>query len=106
MVHQNEMLCVPSIKWLGVYPTDIVSLNLPSITLTSLDQERLKSLLKRSYINSNHKLLQQVFLKLNVISCSHNGAYIIVNIVKTYWLLNSILFRFLVGKVIKFVQFS
>ncbi|XP_026820261.1 meiotic recombination protein SPO11 [Rhopalosiphum maidis] len=66
MVHQNEMLCVPSIKWLGVYPTDIVSLNLPSITLTNLDQERLKSLLKRSYINSNHKLLQQVLMLHNL----------------------------------------
>ncbi|CAI6352400.1 unnamed protein product [Macrosiphum euphorbiae] len=65
MVHQNEMLCVPSIKWLGVYPTDIETLNLPSIPLTNLDQDRLKSLLKRSYINSNHKLLQQVSLKLN-----------------------------------------
>ncbi|XP_025203511.1 meiotic recombination protein SPO11 [Melanaphis sacchari] len=62
MIHQNEMLCVPSIKWLGVYPTDIVSLNLPSITLTNLDQDRLKSLLKRPYINSNHKLLEQVLM--------------------------------------------
>jgi len=77
MVHQNEMLCVPSIRWLGVYPTDIVSLNLPSITLTNLDQDRLKSLLKRSYINSNHKLLQQVPLKLYVMVYSYNG---IVNI--------------------------
>lgn len=60
MIHQNEMLNVPSIKWLGVHPTDITSLNLPSISLTTLDQGRLKSLLKRSYINSNYKLLQQV----------------------------------------------
>ncbi|XP_015363355.1 PREDICTED: meiotic recombination protein SPO11 [Diuraphis noxia] len=60
MVHQNEMLCVPSIKWLGIYPTEIESLNLPSIALTNLDKDRLKSLLKRSYINTNYKLLQQV----------------------------------------------
>lgn len=60
MIFQNENLCVPSIKWLGVYPTDIVSLNLPSISLTDRDQARLNSLLKRSYIHSNDKLLQQV----------------------------------------------
>lgn len=60
MVHQNDMLCVPSIKWLGVYPAEIESLNLPSIALTNLDKDRLKSLLKRSYINTNYKLLQQV----------------------------------------------
>jgi len=60
MVHQNEMLSVPSIKWLGVHPTDIESLNLPSISLTSMDQTRVQSLLKRTYINSNHNLLHQV----------------------------------------------
>lgn len=54
------MLSVPSIKWLGVYPTDIESLHLKSISLTDLDQARVKSLLKRSYIYSNNKLLQQV----------------------------------------------
>lgn len=63
MTHQNEMLSVPSIKWLGVYPSDIVSLNLPSIPLTNLDRARLKSLLKRSYVNSNNNILQQVQLK-------------------------------------------
>lgn len=65
MIHQNEMLSVPSIKWFGVYPTDIISLNLPSISLTSEDQARLKSLIKRSYISSNYKLLQQVNLKIS-----------------------------------------
>lgn len=60
MIQQNEMLSVPSIKWLGVHPTDIRSLNLSSISLNNLDQARLKALLKRSYINSNGELLQQV----------------------------------------------
>lgn len=60
MVHQNEMLSVPSIKWLGVYPKDIELLNLPSIPLSIRDQALVKSLLKRSYISSNHKLLQEV----------------------------------------------
>lgn len=65
MMHQNEMLSVPTIKWLGVYPTDIESLNLPSISLTSLDHTKVKSLLKRSYISSNHKLSRQVMQKIN-----------------------------------------
>lgn len=73
MVHQNDMLCVPSIKWLGVHPTDIVSLNLPSISLTNLDQDRVKSLLNRSYIHSNNKLLHQVSLKMNN-KCYRRGA--------------------------------
>lgn len=60
MLHQNEMLSVPSIKWLGVHPKDIELLNLPNITLTNKDQAQIKSLLRRSYINSNHKLLRQV----------------------------------------------
>lgn len=61
MIQQNEMLSVPSIKWLGVHPTDIRSLNLASISMNNLDQARLKALLKRSYINSsNSELLQQV----------------------------------------------
>lgn len=66
MIHQNEMLCVPSIKWLGVYPTDIILLNLHSISLTDRDQAKVKSLLKRSYIISNDKLLQQVLLKIRI----------------------------------------
>lgn len=60
MFYQNEMLSVPTIKWLGVHPTDIISLNLPSISLTNIDQERMNSLLKRPYINSNNKILHQV----------------------------------------------
>lgn len=60
MFYQNEMLSVPTIKWLGVHPTDIESFNLPSISLAIADQQRVKSLLKRSYINSNHKILHQV----------------------------------------------
>lgn len=60
MAHQNDTLSVPSIRWIGVYPSEIVSLNLPSISLTNMDQERIVSLLKRYYIKSNSKLLQQV----------------------------------------------
>jgi len=60
MVHQNDKLNVPSIQWIGVYPSEIVSLNLPSVSLTKVDQARTTSLLKRSYINTNSKLLQQV----------------------------------------------
>ncbi|VVC34577.1 Meiotic recombination, Spo11,Topoisomerase 6 subunit A/Spo11, TOPRIM domain,Spo11/DNA topoisomerase VI [Cinara cedri] len=62
MIQQNEMLSVPSIKWLGVHPTDIQLLDLPSIPLNNLDQARLKALLKRSYINSNYTILQQVLI--------------------------------------------
>lgn len=64
MVYQNEKLSVPSIKWLGVYPSDIISLNLQSTSLTDLDQMRIKYLLKKSYINSNNELLQQVPITL------------------------------------------
>ncbi|XP_050439053.1 meiotic recombination protein SPO11 [Adelges cooleyi] len=60
MAHQNEMLSVPCIKWLGVHPSDIVSLNLPTTPLSVLDRLKIESLLKRPYIRSNHQILQQL----------------------------------------------
>ncbi|XP_050530565.1 meiotic recombination protein SPO11 [Daktulosphaira vitifoliae] len=67
MCHQNDMLSVPSIKWLGVHPMDITSLNLSCIPMGDLDHLRIESLLKRPYINSNYQILQQILAlkKLN-----------------------------------------
>ncbi|CAH2303074.1 meiotic recombination SPO11 isoform X1 [Pelobates cultripes] len=55
MSFEAHHLTVPSISWLGVLPSDLERLNIPStalIPLTAFDQRKLSSLLRRPYITS------------------------------------------------------
>lgn len=47
----SKDLAIPSIRWIGVYPSEIKQLNLQSLPLTKEDICRLDSMMKRSYIS-------------------------------------------------------
>lgn len=49
-----------NIKWLGVHPTDIIRLNVSTVSLTERDRKMLNSLSDLEYVRSNDKLLEQV----------------------------------------------
>lgn len=42
---------MPSIKWIGVYPSEIEPLNLVKLPLTGRDNKKINDLMKRPYIN-------------------------------------------------------
>ena len=49
----TDTLAVPSVRWIGIFPTEIQSLDVPSIPLTVMDKRKIKSLLKRPYMTSS-----------------------------------------------------
>lgn len=51
MSYAVDELAVPAIQWIGVYPSDIKKLELPSMPMELRDNNRLKNLIKRSYIS-------------------------------------------------------
>jgi meiotic recombination protein SPO11 len=57
--HNAEHLAIPSIRWIGVHPSDIEKLQLPALQLTVEDDTKLKSLVKRPYMNEDlHREVQ------------------------------------------------
>lgn len=43
-------LAVPAVQWIGVYPSDIRKLSLPSTATTTRDLSKLNELIKRPYV--------------------------------------------------------
>lgn len=50
MSYGADELAVPSISWIGVYPSEIDHLGLSHITLTNDDVRRINGMIKRPYI--------------------------------------------------------
>lgn len=47
MVRKSSVLAVPSIKWLGVYPSEIAALELFEIPLSGGDNKKINDMLQR-----------------------------------------------------------
>lgn len=47
MVRKSEVLAVPSIKWIGVYPSEIERLNLSELPLSGADNKKINDMLRR-----------------------------------------------------------
>lgn len=58
----SEHLAVSSIRWLGIHPTDIEALSIPSIPLTPRDITKLLDLAGRPYMQQDPNLMEQVGL--------------------------------------------
>jgi meiotic recombination protein SPO11 len=57
-------LAIPSIRWIGVHPSDIQQFQLPTLQLTSEDESKLKDILKRPYMNEAFQ--HQIHLMLSM----------------------------------------
>lgn len=55
MSHISDSLAVPSVRWIGILPTEIICLDVPSIPLTAKDRKKIAELLKRPYMTSSFK---------------------------------------------------
>lgn len=66
----SESLVVPSIRWLGIFPSDIKKFGIKSIPLNAEDKRKLQNLLDRPYINDHvHRellIMKQINLKAEI----------------------------------------
>lgn len=53
MSNLSDSLAVPSIRWIGVLPSDIQKFGIKSIPMTGEDRRKLESLMKRPGLNDN-----------------------------------------------------
>ncbi|XP_065062412.1 meiotic recombination protein SPO11-like, partial [Rhopilema esculentum] len=63
LTFDSENLTCPSIRWLGVLPSDIERMGIPSevlINTTDSDLKKMSDLLKRPYIQSNREISNQI----------------------------------------------
>ncbi|RZF41117.1 hypothetical protein LSTR_LSTR002749 [Laodelphax striatellus] len=56
----GEILAVPSMKWLGVQPRDVINLQIPSIPLTIEEKRNLEAMCERQYLKANPQLLYEI----------------------------------------------
>lgn len=52
MSYGNDHLAVPTIQWIGVLPSDINKMGLPSQSMTKDDHLRATDILSRPYVNT------------------------------------------------------
>ncbi|XP_037033919.1 uncharacterized protein LOC119072743 isoform X2 [Bradysia coprophila] len=80
----NDNLAIPSIQWIGVFPSEIKKFNLLSLPLTPQDINRLDSLMKRPYLSTKiyeellvlkrtqKKSEVEALLSSTVVDCMHS----------------------------------
>lgn len=54
--HEVEYLAAPSIKWIGVKPSDISVFDIPSMALTDEDLKRVDELSQRCYLTNDIRM--------------------------------------------------
>lgn len=73
----NADLALPSLRWIGVYPSEIKKLRLQSLPLTERDNSRIDSMVKRHYISTQIfeelMILKKVKRKAELESLTANG---------------------------------
>lgn len=50
-MRKSEELAVPTIKWIGVYPSEIEALNLVQLPLSGGDNKKINDMLRRRYLS-------------------------------------------------------
>jgi len=63
--HINKFFCVPSAKFLGVTPQDIIDYNLPTHTLKDVDIKKIKDIMKNDPFCLQHKEWQKALSLMN-----------------------------------------
>lgn len=61
MSNQNDVLAVPSIRWLGVFPSDSKKYRIKSVDMTKDDNRKLENLINRPHLNN------ELFTELNIL---------------------------------------
>lgn len=56
---------MPSLKWMGLHPSDISKFGSPSLTLSQIDRNKCNALLSRPYCNEGSELHRQIKILLD-----------------------------------------
>lgn len=62
MSNLSDVLAVPSIRWMGIFPSDITKFGIKSMPTTVEDNRKLQNILDRPYI-SDHVRQELVIMK-------------------------------------------
>lgn len=84
MSNLAESLAVPSVRWLGIFPSDIRKFGIRAVPLTEEDKRKLDNILNRPFINDHvhHELLimKQINLKAEIEGISESSYTYLIDV--------------------------
>lgn len=84
MSNLSESLVVPSIRWLGIFPSDIKKFGIKSIPLTEEDKRKLQNLLNRPYVNDHvHReliIMKEINVKAEIEGISDSSCSYLIDV--------------------------
>lgn len=84
MSNLSSELAVPSIRWLGIFPSDIKKFGIKSVPLTQEDKRKLQNILNRPYINDHvHRellIMKQINLKAEIEGISDSSCSYLIDV--------------------------
>jgi meiotic recombination protein SPO11 len=63
MSYLADSLAVPSVRWIGIYPSEIETLSIPKVRLTKAEIKKLREMIARKYIDEFLKYELEMMLK-------------------------------------------
>ena len=84
-------LAIPSLQWVGVYPSELIAHNVVTHQLSDYDLKKIDSLLKRPYVVNNDRLENEIeILKSWNIKAEVEDIYLGSNYVTDIYLRNKL----------------
>lgn len=84
MSNLAEALAVPSVRWLGIFPSDIRKFGIQSIALTAEDNRKLDNILNRPFINDHvHRellIMKQTQTKAEIEGISNSSCSYLIDV--------------------------
>lgn len=84
MSNLAESLAVPSVRWLGIFPSDIRKFGINSIPLTADDKRKLDNILNRPFINDHvHRellIMKQANVKAEIEGISDSSCTYLIDV--------------------------
>lgn len=84
MSNLAKSLAVPSVRWLGIFPSDIRKFGIQAVALTVEDKRKLNSVLNRPFINDHvHRellIMQQTNLKAEIEGISDSSCTYLIDV--------------------------
>lgn len=84
MSNLAEALAVPSIRWLGIFPSDIRKFGIRAVPLSDEDKRKLDNILNRPFINDLvHRellIMKQVNLKAEIEGISYSSCTYLIDV--------------------------
>lgn len=91
MCHISEELAIPNLRWIGIHPSEIISLNITHTPLNDRDRNRIKNILKRSYANQYQWLQKELNILLeNNFKAEIEGVIKSNNYLTDFYLINKV----------------